>query len=261
MRIATWNVNSIRTREPRVLRWLEEHSPDVLCLQETKVTDDVFPHEGLRAIGYEAAIFGQKTYNGVALISKVPLEDVVCGLDGDDSDEQTRLIAGTLDGVRVYSAYVPNGSQVGSDKYDYKLRWYARLAEHLAQHESTDTPLALCGDFNVAPSDDDAKNIGAWADSVLCHDAARNALAHVAEWGLTDAFRAVEPDTGVYSWWDYRRLGFPKNDGLRIDHIYTTTPLLDRAKSAYVDRDQRKKGACPDGTPPSDHAPVVMDFD
>lgn len=261
MRIATWNVNSIRTRLPRVLRWIEENSPDILCLQETKVTDDVFPHEALQEIGYRVEAFGQKTYNGVALISREPLENVACGLDGDESDEQTRLIAGTLEGVRVYSAYVPNGNTVGSDKYDYKLRWYERLSAHLAEHESTETPLALCGDFNVAPSDDDARNIESWKDSVLCHEAARKALLRVADWGLFDAFRQVEPDTGIYSWWDYRRLGFPKNDGLRIDHIYTTQPLLDRATAAFVDRDQRKKGACPDGTPPSDHAPVVMDFD
>lgn len=254
MKIATWNVNSVRARHDRLVAFLARHSPDVLCLQELKVEDEAFPADAVRDAGYHAAVFGQKTYNGVAILSRTPPTEVERGLGDDVNDPQARLVAATVEGVRVLSAYFPNGSTVESDKYAYKLSWMARLGAHLRRRYQPDQPLALCGDFNVAPHDDDVKNPDAWRGSVLCHPEARAALESVRAFGLVDVFRKHHPAGGVYSWWDYRMLGFPKNDGLRIDHVFCTEALAARSAAATVDRDERK------GKLPSDHAPVLITF-
>jgi exodeoxyribonuclease-3 len=254
MKIATWNVNSIRARHERLLRWLERHAPDVLCLQELKVADSEFPFDALRAAGWQAAVHGQRTYNGVAILARTPPEDVRLGLGDDVDDPQARLVAARVQGVRVLSAYVPNGGDLGSEKWAYKLAWLGRLRAYLARHYRPDEPLALCGDFNVAPEARDVSDPVAWERTVLYHPEARAALAEVAAWGLVDAFRLQRDEPGLYSWWDYRMLAFPKNNGLRIDHVYVTAALAARASHASIDRDERK------GQQPSDHAPVIVEF-
>ena len=255
MKIATWNVNSVRARLERLVAWLESHRPDVLCLQELKGVTDAFPYDAVASAGYHAAVFGQKTYNGVAILARDEPADVRCGMGAGDDDPQARLISARVGPVRVFSAYSPNGREVGSEAYEYKLEWMARLREHLAAEYSADEPLALCGDFNVVLDDLDAANPSQWDDTVLCHIDARDALERIREWGLTDVFRKHNPDGGVFSWWDYRQLGFPKNNGLRLDHVYATAPLAETSTGAAVDRDERK------GEKPSDHAPVIVTFD
>lgn len=255
MKIATWNVNSIRARHDRLLAWLERYEPDVLCLQELKVTEDVFPYQAVTDAGYVASVFGQKTYNGVAILSRSEPTTVIRGMGDGDADPQARLITVDIGGVTVISAYVPNGKEVGDEKYAYKLEWLSRLREFLAASFSPDSPVILCGDLNVAPDDDDVAHPDQWADSVLCHQDARDALGRIMDWGLVDVFAAHNPDRGVYSWWDYRRLAFPKNDGLRIDHVLATSTMAERCSAASIDRDERK------GDKPSDHAPVIAEFD
>lgn len=259
MKLATWNVNSIRARKDRVLGWLDEHAPDILCLQETKVTDDLFcedlflVHE-LRTRGYQAVHHGQKTYNGVAILAREPLIEVTRGFDDGEPDEQARLIAATCAGIRVISAYTPNGKAVGSDKFAYKLDWMKRLRVHLDRHCSPDLPVALCGDFNVAPEDRDVYDPAALAGQLLCSDVERDALQHLTDWGFVDAFRLHHQDAGLYSWWDYRQLAFPKKRGLRIDMIYLSKALASRCTGAMIDREARK------GKGPSDHAPVLVEL-
>lgn len=255
MKVVTWNVNSIRVREERALAWLKQHTPDVLCLQELKVEDHKFPLAGFEELGYEIAAHGQKTYNGVAILARGPIEDVRIGLDDGVDDDQARLIAGTVSGVRILSAYFPNGGEVDGPRYPYKLEWMKRLRDYLDRHHSPEENLLLCGDYNVAPFDDDARKLEEWKDSVLMHPDVRGALTHIADFGLHDLFRPFHPEGGVFSWWDYRQLGFQKNNGLRIDHVYATDSMKARCTAAYVDRDERK------GKGPSDHAPVVFEFD
>lgn len=254
MRLATWNVNSIRAREERFFRWLEAHQPDVLCLQELKVVDEGFPFAALKERGYHAAVLGQRTYNGVAILSRAEPQEVERGLSDEVDDPQARLIAATVGGVRVLCAYVPNGGVVGSDKWDYKLGWLKRLRAHLERRHRPQEPLLLCGDMNVAPEVRDVHNPASWEPSVLFHPEARRALQEVADWGLTDVFRMHNPQPGLYSWWDYRQLAFPRNDGLRIDHLFATAPLAARAMASRIDRDERK------GKQPSDHAPVLLEL-
>ena len=255
MKIATWNVNSVRARFERLMAFLAREQPDVLCLQELKVTDSEFPRLELEAAGWHAVVHGQKTYNGVAIVARTEPDEVRIGLGDEVTDGEARLIAATVRGVRVISAYVPNGQVVGSDKWAYKLGWLARLGGHLARHYGTEQPLALCGDFNVAPADQDVAFVEKWRDSVLCHEDARARLREVVAWGLTDAIRMHHHEVGPFTWWDYRMLGFPKGNGLRIDHILMTPPLAARCTGATVDRDERK------GKLPSDHAPVIAVFD
>ncbi len=255
MIIATWNVNSLRTRLERVLAWLDRTGPDVVCLQELKLTADLFPHDELAAIGYQAAVLGQPTYNGVAILSREPATNVLTGMNDDAGDDQARLIAADVGGVRVLSAYFPNGGELGSDKHAYKLAWMARLLDHLARSYDPGQPLALCGDFNVAPDDLDVARPDEWRDTVLCHEGVRQALTAIRDWGLVDVYRQLQPDTAAYSWWDYRQLAFPKGNGLRIDHLYCTPSLAAQAVEATIDRDERK------GQKPSDHAPVWARFD
>ena len=256
MKVATWNVNSIRARRQHVVDWLDAAQPDLLCLQELKVADSDFPFEEVRECGYEAEVFGQKTYNGVAILSRSPLSNVVRGLDDGDDDAQARLISADVEGVTVLSAYFPNGGEVGSDKFEYKLRWMQRLRQMLqARFDPKVDQVALCGDFNVAPQDDDIGRPSEWRASVLACDPVREALQDVASFGLTDVFRPFHPEGGVFSWWDYRGRGFERGNGLRIDHVYATQPLAERTIGAVVDREERRKKS------PSDHAPVMVELE
>ena len=254
MKLASWNVNSVRARSERLLAWLARQEPDVVCLQELKTEDSGFPFAELKAAGYEAVTYGQKTYNGVAILSRTPIERVTRGLSDGVSDDQARLIAGTVQGIRVLSAYVPNGQVVGSEKYAYKLAWLGRLRRYLDRHARVDEPLALCGDFNVAPEERDVYDPLAWQGETLFHADARQALSQVVDFGLVDTLRLHRPEPGLYSWWDYRMLAFPKNRGLRIDQIWATPPLADRCVDASIDREERK------GKQPSDHAPCIAVF-
>jgi len=259
MKVATWNVNSVRARRERLLRWLAANQPDVLCLQEIKVTEADFPSMELKALGYHAAVFGQKTYNGVAILSRREPLEVERGFGDGVDDPQARLIAARIpDAVgrdaRVVSVYVPNGQEVGSDRWRYKLEWMRRLRAWLDRRASPTDPLVVCGDFNVAPEPRDVYDPAAWEPTVLFHPEARAALRQVCAWGLADTLRLRHEETGLYSWWDYRMLGFPKNRGLRIDLILASEPLARRCVAASIDRQERK------GQQPSDHAPVVAEF-
>ena len=252
MLLATWNVNSIRARDERVRAWLAARQPDVVCLQELKVEDEKFPIAAYEDAGWHIALHGQRTYNGVAILSREPLEDVQRGLQDGEDDPQARLLSATVRGVRVLCAYAPNGESLGSEKYQYKLRWFSRLRRHLDARYSKTTPLALLGDLNVAPEPRDVHDPHRWEPTVLFHGDARAALAQVMQFGFTDAFRLRRDEPGLYSWWDYRAGSFHKNQGLRIDHILVTEPLIARVASAEIDREARK------GKLPSDHAPVLV---
>lgn len=254
MIIATWNVNSIRARLERLLAFLARHSPDIVCLQELKVADHEFPLAEVHGAGYRAVYHGQATYNGVAILSKDEAADVETGMGDDHPDDHARVIAATVSGLRIISAYFPNGKTVGSDKWAYKLDWMGRLRTCLDRQGGADRPLALCGDFNVAPEDRDVARPDEWRESVLCHGDARRALTDIAGYGLVDTMRLHEEGPGPFSWWDYRMLGFPKGNGLRIDHVYVTPPLAARCSRAWVDRNERK------GKLPSDHAPVLVEI-
>ena len=255
MKLATWNVNSIRAREERLLRWLDAHRPDVLCLQELKVTNEAFPFEALRDAGFHAAVHGQKTYNGVAILSRLAPEEVERGFGDGGDDVQSRLVTARVGEVHVVCVYVPNGAEVGAEKWAYKLEWLKRLRAWLERRFDRGDLVALCGDINVAPEARDVHDPGAWEASVLFHPEARAAFAEVRAVGLVDAFRLHHQEPGFYSWWDYRMLAFPRNRGLRIDHIDLSEPLADRCTGASIDRDERK------GKQPSDHAPVVVELD
>jgi exodeoxyribonuclease-3 len=255
MKLATWNVNSIRAREERLRRWLQASRPDIVCLQELKVTEDAFPIETLRVLGYHAAVHGQRTYNGVAILSREEPAEVERGFDDGGDEAQARLVTARVSGVRVASAYVPNGAEVGSDKWAYKLEWLKRLRKWLDRRFSKTDPLAVCGDFNVAPEARDVCDPAAWEGTVLFHPEVRHTLEEVRAWGLVDAFRLHHDGPGFYSWWDYRMLAFPRNQGLRIDHVFLSEPLAKRCTAASIDRNERK------GKQPSDHAPVLVELD
>lgn len=258
-KLATWNINSIKVRLDRVLDWLVRERPQVLCLQETKVVDAAFPFLEIESLGYHVVVHGQKAYNGVALITDAPAADVERGMKGDAPDAQARVIAGTVHGVRVVSAYFPNGNQVGTDAYRVKLEWMDRLLEYIASGRPSEDSLILAGDFNVAPTDLDATYPERWGGSVLCHEDAREALGRFRDWGLVDVVEARVEGPIPLTWWDYQRLAFPKNDGLRIDHVYATSRVAAKATRVWVDREARKKLHF--DSKPSDHAPVVAEFD
>ncbi|MDR2239899.1 MAG: exodeoxyribonuclease III [Zoogloeaceae bacterium] len=253
MKLATWNVNSLKVRLPQALEWLAAHQPDIVCLQETKLEDKVFPRQELEAAGYQAAFSGQKTYNGVAILSRLPLTDVSAGIP-DFADEQRRLIAASAGGMRIVCAYFPNGQSVGSDKYAYKLRWLdaliAWLGEELARHPR----LALLGDYNIAPEARDVHDPQAWEGQVLCSEPERAAFRRLLELGLKDAFRLFAQPDKIYSWWDYRMMAFRRNTGLRIDHILLSEPLAGACVACAVDKAARKAER------PSDHAPVIAEL-
>lgn len=257
MKIVTWNVNSIRARQARLLRWLERERPDIVCLQELKVASEDFPYESMEDAGYHAVVYGQKRLNGVAILSREAPTDVERGLGPTDRDPQARLIGATIAGVRVMSAYVPAGRVVGSEEYAYKLDWMRRLREHLDVAATPGDDIVLAGDFNVAPDDRDVANPEWWGGSVLCHPSAREALERLREWGLVDVFREIHPEGRAYSWWDYKLRAFEKDDGLRIDHVFVTETRAERATAVRIDRDERRGTAA---EKPSDHAPVIAEF-
>ena len=253
MKLGAWNVNSLKVRLPQLLEWLATRHPDVVCLQETKVEDHNFPLHEIEAAGYQVAFAGQKTYNGVALLSRTTPLDVVCGNPHIDC-AQKRLIAATIQGVRVISAYIPNGQAVGTDKYAYKLVWLAALKTWLGEQLAVYPQLAIAGDFNVAPEDRDVHNPAAWEGQIMCSAPERAAFHSLLDVGLRDSFRLFEQPEKSFSWWDYRMLGFQKNHGLRIDHILLSKPLAERCTASRIDREMRKRER------PSDHAPVIADI-
>jgi len=253
VKLATWNVNSLKVRLPQVLDWLAQHRPDALCLQETKLEDANFPRAELEAAGYLAAFSGQKTYNGVAILSRKPVTEVITGIPGY-ADPQKRVIAATLDGVRVVCGYMPNGESVESDKYRYKLEWYAALTGWLRDELQRHPKLALLGDFNIAPADADVHDPQAWAGKVLCSEPERAAFGALVALGLSDTFRQFQQPERSYSWWDYRMNAFRRKMGLRIDHILASKPLAATCTSALIDTAPRGNER------PSDHAPVVAEF-
>jgi len=254
MKLATWNVNSLKVRLPQVLQWLADSPVDVLCLQETKLTDDKFPVAEIEAAGYAVVYTGQKTYNGVAILSRHPMTDVVRN-NPLFPDEQQRIIAATIEGMRIVCAYVPNGQSVGSDKYEYKLRWLLALREWLASELAAHPQLALLGDYNIAPADGDVHDPAAWAGSVLVSEPERAAFRGLCELQLADAFRLFDQPERLFSWWDYRQLAFRRNMGLRIDHILLSPPLAKRCTSCVIDKAPRK------WEQPSDHTPVIATLD
>ena len=254
MKIASWNVNSLRVRLPQVLDWLARAKPDVLALQETKLVDEAFPVAELEAAGYCSAFSGQPTYNGVALLARVaPPADVVTELRGFP-DQQRRVLAATVGNVRVVNLYVPNGQAVGSEKFEYKLRWLAALRDHLKEELALHPRLAVVGDFNIAPEDRDVHDPEAWAGQVLCSQPERAALAEIMALGLEDTFRLFDQPDGVFSWWDYRAAGFRRNRGLRIDLVLASRDLARGCTESEVDREPRTWER------PSDHAPVAAVF-
>ena len=253
MKLATWNVNSLRVRLPHVLDWLAANTPDVLCLQETKLEDAAFPFAEFAAVGYRSLHDGQKTYNGVAILARDEPADVVRGIPEFD-DPQKRIIAATVGGVRVVCAYFPNGQSVDSDKYHYKLRWLRALTAWLKDELQRHPELALLGDFNIAPEDCDVYDPVAWQGQVLCSESEREAFRGLVALGLVDAFRLFPQTDKSYSWWDYRMMAFRRNLGLRIDHILMSAPLAARCGACSIDRAPRKLER------PSDHAPVMAEL-
>jgi exodeoxyribonuclease-3 len=254
LKIASWNVNSLRVRLGHVLDWLDAQQPDVLGLQETKLQDPDFPLEAFELAGYHAQYSGQKTYNGVALLSREPASDPITDLPGI-TDPQRRVLGATVGPIRVLNLYVPNGQAVGSEKYAYKLDWLAQLARHLEQELRSHKRLLVMGDFNIAPEDRDVHDPAAWAGKILCSDAERAALGRLLGLGLVDSFRRFDQPGNTFSWWDYRAAGFRRNRGLRIDLLLASRALAEACRSSTVDVEPRKLER------PSDHAPVVAEFD
>jgi exodeoxyribonuclease-3 len=253
MRLATWNVNSLNVRLPHVLDWLAKEQPDVLCLQETKQEDSKFPYEVLAAAGYPGIHAGQKTYNGVAILSRHPLTDPLFAVP-NFADEQKRLIAATLGDIRVVCAYIPNGQSLDSDKYQYKLGWLKALTNWLGEELQKYPKLMLLGDYNIAPEDRDVHDPAAWIGQVLVSEPERAAFQKLASLGLHDSFRLFDQPEGSFSWWDYRMAGFRRNLGMRIDHIMVSTPLVSSCKACWIDKAPRKLER------PSDHTPVVLEI-
>lgn len=252
--LATWNVNSIRVRLEHLLRFLVEWRPDVLCLQETKVSDDLFPLEAIQSAGYRAEILGQKTYNGVAILSLHPIDQIMRGFDGTAAEAEKRLLAASVGGVRVVNAYIPNGSSVGSDKFAGKLEFLANLRRYFDQHCSTGDPVVLVGDFNVAPAPEDVYDAQQMEGQVGYHPDERRALEHLRAWGFHDQFRKFEQGAGFYTWWDYREGAYPRNAGLRIDHVWASRPLSERTTACVIEREERARPKA------SDHVPVIVSY-
>ena len=255
LKLATWNVNSVLARLPLVTRWLEAERPDVLCLQETKCTDDKFPKDAFAEISYQSETFGQRTYNGVAILSRAPCTEVQRGFYEREESADARLLAATGEGVRVVNVYIPNGAFVGSDKYRYKLEWMQRLRAFFDAHYKRSAAVLLCGDFNVAPEERDVHDPQLWQGRILFSKRERAALASIKGWGFEDAFRLHTEEGGHFSWWDYRAGSFRRNAGLRIDHIWTSQSLAARCTASWIDKEPRGWER------PSDHTPVVAIFD
>ncbi|MDH3979470.1 MAG: exodeoxyribonuclease III [Gammaproteobacteria bacterium] len=253
MKIATWNVNSLKVRLPQVLDWLAISEVDVLCLQETKLTDENFPADEIRAAGYHVVFSGQKTYNGVAIISKSEASDVVTDVPGLD-DPQRRILGATINGVRILDLYVVNGQEVGSEKYAHKLHWLEKITDHIADQLKTHERFVTVGDFNIAPDDRDVHDPEAWHERILCSTPERQALQKILDLGLSDTFRQFTQEENSFSWWDYRAAGFRRNRGLRIDLILASPALAEQCLSCTIDKEPRRLER------PSDHTPVVAEF-
>ncbi len=257
MRIATWNVNSVNARLETVLGWFERASPDVAVLQEIKCIDEKFPTEAFERLGYNVAVHGQKTYNGVAMLSKAPLEDVRRGLPGDETDEQARYIEAVVSGetpVRVVGIYLPNGNPLGTEKFAYKLAWMDRLNRHARELLRYEEPLVIAGDYNVIPRPEDAEKPDAWLGDALFQPESRGAYRALQNLGLTDAFMAVDGGPGAYTFWDYQAGAWQRNNGIRIDHALLSPQAADRLVRVDIDREQRGEEK------PSDHVPVVVEL-
>ncbi len=258
MRIATWNVNSVKQRVDSAVAWLKERAPDLVCLQETKCVDDAFPREPFEALGYNLAIHGQKTFNGVAILSKLPFDEVTLRLPGDHADDHARFIeaqVSTPSGVvRVASIYLPNGNPVSTDKYTYKLKWMDRLLHYVHERLALEEPLVLAGDYNVIPAPRDARDPAAWTNDALFLPQTRDRFSSLINLGLTDALRAVDDSAGLYTFWDYQAGAWQKNNGIRIDHLLLSPQAADRLTGAGVDKHVRA------WEKPSDHVPVYVDL-
>jgi exodeoxyribonuclease-3 len=259
MRIATWNINSIKQRMDNLLAWLKDRQPDVVCLQETKCVDDIFPREPLEALGYNVAVHGQKAFNGVAILSKLKFDEVNQRLPGDDEDPQARFLEAVVSTkgavLRIASIYLPNGNPPDTDKYPYKIRWMDRLIRYANERLALEEPLILAGDFNIIPTAADARHPEAWVGDALFLPRSREKFRTLCNLGLTDAVRAGSDDPGLYTFWDYQAGAWPKNNGIRIDHILLSAQAADRLTGAGIDRHVRG------WEKPSDHVPVLAEFD
>lgn len=254
MKIACWNVNSVKARLPRLIDYLTESSVDVLCLQELKTIDEGFPREEVEALGYHIETHGQKTYNGVAILSKFPIEDVLRGLPGDDSDEQARYIEATINGVRIASIYLPNGNPVDTEKFPYKLGWMDRLVNHAEKLLTSETPVVLSGDYNVIPQDEDCYDAKAWEGDALTRPESRHKFRQLLNMGYTDAYRSFTPDVN-YTFWDYQRGAWQKDNGIRIDHLLLSPQAADQLTNVGIDKAPRGQER------PSDHTPIWITLD
>jgi exodeoxyribonuclease III len=255
VRLASWNVNSIRVREAAVLEWMRRTEPDVVCMQETKVSDDDFPSEEFMRLGYGVAMAGQPSYNGVAIAARLPIQQIRIGLSGEPASAERRAISATIGGIRVVNVYVPNGKSVSSPSFADKLRWLERLRLTLDREQTPDQPLILCGDFNIASDERDVYAPELYRGQLHFHPDERSALRRVLDFGLVDAFRALHEEGGQYSWWDYRSGAFRKNEGLRIDYVFVSQPLVAGLRGASMDVEPRR------AEKPSDHVPVLIELD
>lgn len=254
MKIASWNVNSLKVRLEHVLKWSKQNSPDVLALQETKLTDENFPKQAIEDAGFYVVYSGQPTYNGVAIISSSEATDVITDIKGLD-DPQRRILAATIDDVRIINLYVVNGSEPDSEKYEYKMHWLEKVTDFIAEQMQAHENVVVLGDFNIAPDDRDVYDPNYWRGKILCTDKERAKLENILDLGFDDSFRLLHDGAGHYSWWDYRMAGFQRNLGLRIDLILTNEPMSEMLTSAYIDKQPRAWER------PSDHTPVVAEFD
>lgn len=254
MKIATWNVNSIRLRLDQVIEWLNVTGTDVLCVQETKVDDENFPLQPIVDAGFQVAYFGQKSYNGVAIISKHEIADVQKGFPEDDDESPKRLIAATIKGVRIVNTYIPNGTELWTDKFTFKLDWLQRLRRMFDEDCDLNSNVLLCGDFNVAPEELDVWSVPQWTGKLHFSKPERAAIDHVKKWGFVDVFRKLNGNLQEFSWWNYREGAWQRNQGLRIDHIWVSPPLADKCTGCWIDKSPRGQEK------PSDHTPVVADF-
>jgi exodeoxyribonuclease III len=254
MKIVSWNINSLRKRQDRLFAWLEMSKPEIVCLQETKCTDDQFPELALRSVGYYSAFHGEKSYNGVAILSKIELREVRPSLCDEVQDAQARVIVATVGDLRIYSIYAPNGQAVASPAYEYKLKWYGRLRTCLTRELEAGRNLIVAGDFNVAPKDEDVYDPALWRGAIMCSEGERAAFRQLCGTELIDTLRLHHGESGLFTWWDYRMLAFPKNRGLRIDGVLASRGLAERCTAAGIDREMRK------GKDPSDHAPIWAEF-
>ena len=254
MKVATWNVNSINIRLEQMLGWLAETGTDVLCLQETKCIDENFPYGPINDAGYQVAFFGQKSYNGVAILSKHQIEDVQKGFHDDDEESPKRLIAATINGIRIVNTYIPNGTELWTDKFTFKLDWLQRLRKLFDETCDQAKDVLLCGDFNVAPDELDVWSIPVMQGKLHFSKPERAAIHHVKQWGFVDAFRKMNGDVQEFSWWDFRAGAWQRNHGLRIDHIWVSPSLAEKCTGCWIDKDPRQ------GERPSDHTPVVAEF-